>query len=186
MPPFLNAILPKLGLNRHMPCVVIHGACQYGSLQMAHFLWNKDISASNLLVRQHLMVLLIQANTVSGSAKLYLEEFKTLRDYVSSSWMGSIRRFLKYTICRIKVYQAWIPTLQHVHDKMLMDWFEQEKPETATLDHLNKVRLYLGVTMLADICDNAGKWLQSWALTGYEQARHTIPLLNQGKPGKLS
>jgi hypothetical protein len=71
--------------------------------------------------------------------------------------------------------QAWTPTLQH-----------EQKPGTATLDHLNRVCLYLGVTMLADICDDARRWLQSWALTGYEQARPTIPWPNQGKPGKNS
>eukprot|EP00957_Ditylum_brightwellii_P192225 14632159-Ditylum_brightwellii.AAC.1 len=67
-----------------------------------------------------------------------------------------------------------------------MDWFEQEKPGTVTLDHLNRVRLYLGVTMLADICNDDEKQLKCWALTGYEQARPTIPCPNQGKPGKLS
>eukprot|EP00957_Ditylum_brightwellii_P064129 4865232-Ditylum_brightwellii.AAC.2 len=37
MSPFLNAILPKLGLNRHFPRVVIHGSRLYGGFQMAHF-----------------------------------------------------------------------------------------------------------------------------------------------------
>eukprot|EP00957_Ditylum_brightwellii_P154746 11778046-Ditylum_brightwellii.AAC.1 len=151
MSPFPNAILPKLGLNRHMHRAIIHGACLYGGLQMAHFVVEQGYLnikfllghlRENSLVGQHLMILLSQANTVSGSATSYLEEVETLRNYVPLSWIGSIRRFLKYTSSRIKIYQAWPPTLQCEHDKILMDWFEQEKPGTATLDHLNRVHLY--------------------------------------------
>eukprot|EP00957_Ditylum_brightwellii_P048585 3686836-Ditylum_brightwellii.AAC.1 len=35
MSPFLNTILPKLGLNCHYPRVVLHGAKKYGGFQMA-------------------------------------------------------------------------------------------------------------------------------------------------------
>eukprot|EP00957_Ditylum_brightwellii_P080968 6158815-Ditylum_brightwellii.AAC.1 len=37
MSPFINTILPKLGLNRHFPRVVLHRATKYGGFQMAHF-----------------------------------------------------------------------------------------------------------------------------------------------------
>eukprot|EP00957_Ditylum_brightwellii_P166489 12672929-Ditylum_brightwellii.AAC.1 len=49
---------------------------------------------------------------------------------------------------------------------MLMDKFESAKPGTATLDLLCRVCLYLGATTLADICDDNGKVILSWALTG--------------------
>eukprot|EP00957_Ditylum_brightwellii_P026567 2009144-Ditylum_brightwellii.AAC.1 len=49
-----------------------------------------------------------------------------------------------------------------------MDVFEDDKPGDATLDHLNRVHLYLGATMLADISDNDGKKTLAKALTGYK------------------
>ena len=50
-----------------------------------------------------------------------------------------------------------------------MDVYEKDKPSTNTLDPLNRVRLYLGVTTLADLCDDDKVFLESWALTGYKR-----------------
>eukprot|EP00957_Ditylum_brightwellii_P008022 608660-Ditylum_brightwellii.AAC.1 len=60
------------------------------------------------------------------------------------------------------------------------------KPRNATLDHLNRVRLYLGATTLADICDDNGKYIRSKLLAGTQQLRPTTPWPNQEKPTKLS
>eukprot|EP00957_Ditylum_brightwellii_P054795 4152261-Ditylum_brightwellii.AAC.1 len=60
------------------------------------------------------------------------------------------------------------------------------KPGNATLDHLNRVRLYIGATTLADICNDNRKYIQSKLLTGKWQLRPTTPWPNQEKPTKLS
>eukprot|EP00957_Ditylum_brightwellii_P018189 1370831-Ditylum_brightwellii.AAC.1 len=54
------------------------------------------------------------------------------------------------------------------------------------LDHLNHVHLYLGATTLADLVDNDGNFLHSWALAGFD---HQCPITlwpNQHKPAKCS
>eukprot|EP00957_Ditylum_brightwellii_P067595 5131225-Ditylum_brightwellii.AAC.2 len=51
------------------------------------------------------------------------------------------------------------------------------KPGTTTLDHLNRVHLYLGAT---------GKMILSCTLTGYAQFRPVTPWPNQTKPTKYS
>eukprot|EP00957_Ditylum_brightwellii_P169416 12894668-Ditylum_brightwellii.AAC.1 len=66
----------------------------------------------------------------------------------------------------IEVHSAWLPTLQRENDAALMDVFEVMKPGNATMDHLNRVQLYLGTTTLADLCDNNGMYIQGEALTG--------------------
>eukprot|EP00957_Ditylum_brightwellii_P043678 3310964-Ditylum_brightwellii.AAC.1 len=121
----------------------------------------------NSLTGQHLIVLLSQVNTVSGSSTSFWEEVKTLRNYVPHSWLSSIRHFLNYSWSTIKIYKAWIPYLQHDYDTMLMDQFEREKPGNTTLDNLSRARMYLGATSLADICNDEGKWIKSWALTAH-------------------
>eukprot|EP00957_Ditylum_brightwellii_P070722 5375277-Ditylum_brightwellii.AAC.1 len=60
------------------------------------------------------------------------------------------------------------------------------KPGNATLDHLNCVRLYLGATTLADICDDNRKYIRCELLTGTVQLRPMTPWPNQEKPSQLS
>eukprot|EP00957_Ditylum_brightwellii_P179581 13680102-Ditylum_brightwellii.AAC.1 len=60
-----------------------------------------------------------------------------------------------------------------------MDVFETTKPGTATLDHLCRVRLYLGATTLADLCDDDGRLIQSGMQTGSIQCRPVTPWPNQ-------
>eukprot|EP00957_Ditylum_brightwellii_P134394 10245649-Ditylum_brightwellii.AAC.1 len=65
---------------------------------------------------------------------------------------------------------------------MLMDEFETAKPGMATLDHLSRVRLYLGSTTLANICDDSGMKIFAWALTGEVRCRPVTQWPNQEKP----
>eukprot|EP00957_Ditylum_brightwellii_P058957 4470990-Ditylum_brightwellii.AAC.1 len=60
------------------------------------------------------------------------------------------------------------------------------KPGNATLNHLNRVRLYIGATTLADICNDNGKYIQNELLTGKRRLRPRTPWPNQKKPTKLS
>eukprot|EP00957_Ditylum_brightwellii_P036932 2795995-Ditylum_brightwellii.AAC.1 len=114
------------------------------------------------------MVLLSQAQLVSGSFFPYLEEVSRNRSYVPKLWLGGILSFLAYSGSKVIVKSAWLPCLQQENDKMLMDEFKEDKPGNATLDHLNRVRLYLGATTLADICDDDGKRILAKTLTGKE------------------
>eukprot|EP00957_Ditylum_brightwellii_P010357 783257-Ditylum_brightwellii.AAC.1 len=73
---------------------------------MAHFYTEQRyLSVKHLLghlrkqsvPRRHFMVLLSQAQLVSGSAQPYLGEVDTIRDYVPPSWLKGIQHFLSYT-----------------------------------------------------------------------------------------
>eukprot|EP00957_Ditylum_brightwellii_P127134 9693006-Ditylum_brightwellii.AAC.1 len=66
-----------------------------------------------------------------------------------------------------------------------MDVFEDKKTGNATLDHLNRVQLYLGATTLTDLCDDNGMYIQSEALTGKVRLRPLTPWPNQDKPSPL-
>eukprot|EP00957_Ditylum_brightwellii_P109718 8369047-Ditylum_brightwellii.AAC.1 len=180
MSPFLNAILPKLVLNKHFPRVVVHGSKKYGGSQLAHFFIEQGYLSLKFLLGHlregsltgtHFMVLLSQVQLVSGSSHPFLEEVDSNRHYVPHSWLSGIRHYLNYISASVKIPDAWHPTLQRKNNKMLMDEFETAKPGTATLDHLSRVRLYLGATTLADICDDSGMKIFAWALTGEARCR---------------
>eukprot|EP00957_Ditylum_brightwellii_P182434 13897479-Ditylum_brightwellii.AAC.2 len=195
MSPFLNAILPKLGLNCHFPRVVPHGVKKYGGFQMAHFYIEQGyLSIKHLLghlreeslTGQHFMVLLSQAQLISGGARPYLSEVESNKEYVPHLWLEGIWRYLCYTNATIDVHHAWVPTPQRENDVMLMDVFEKAKPGTATLDHLCQVRLYLGATTLADLCGDNGRLFLCGMLTGSIQCHPATLWPNQEKPSKLS
>eukprot|EP00957_Ditylum_brightwellii_P205191 15342744-Ditylum_brightwellii.AAC.1 len=132
------------------------------------------------------MVFLSQVQLVSGSACLFLEEVDTNKLYVLQTWLLGIQRYLSYTKATVTIPKAWLPTLQQDNNVMIMDIFEMAKPGTTTLDHLNRVRLYLGVTTLADLCNDKGKMILSCTLTGYARFRPATPWPNQIKPTKYS
>ena len=67
-----------------------------------------------------------------------------------------------------------------------MDTFETAKLGTTTLDHLCRVCLYLGATTLANISNNNGKRILSWALMGKAQCRLMTQWPNQEMPSKYS
>jgi hypothetical protein len=53
-----------------------------------------------------------------------------------------------------------------------------------TMEKLNAVCLYLGALTLADICNENGTHIKTWALTGSKQAKVLLPWPNQGKPSE--
>eukprot|EP00957_Ditylum_brightwellii_P133161 10152916-Ditylum_brightwellii.AAC.1 len=52
--------------------------------------------------------------------------------------------------------------------------------------HINRVRLYLGVTSLANIVNGEGTHIMRWALVGSKRAHLTIPWPNQERPSEYS
>eukprot|EP00957_Ditylum_brightwellii_P145989 11117013-Ditylum_brightwellii.AAC.3 len=63
-----------------------------------------------------------------------------------------------------------------------MDCFEAKKLTSDTLDKLNSVHLFLGVITLADITNDEGTHIMSWALTGSSHAMTLLSWPNQGRP----
>eukprot|EP00957_Ditylum_brightwellii_P075574 5744266-Ditylum_brightwellii.AAC.1 len=67
-----------------------------------------------------------------------------------------------------------------------MDTFKTTKPGRARLDHLNQIRLYLGVTRIADICNDNRKMILRGAPNSTTRFRPTIPWPNQEEHLKFS
>eukprot|EP00957_Ditylum_brightwellii_P160344 12206056-Ditylum_brightwellii.AAC.1 len=138
------------------------------------------------LTGNHLLVLVSQAQLVSGSSFPYLEEVERNRGYVPDTWLSGICRYLCYSESKIILANTRKTYLQREHDVMLMDLFEEDKPSTTMLDHLNRVHLYLSATMLTDLFDDGGDFLYSWALTGFDRQCPITLWPNQHKPAKCS
>jgi hypothetical protein len=191
MKPFVHAILPKLGFNRHTARTIIFGSTRYGGFQLAHLYLEQGYLAikhflghvrEETLTGDQIVIALSKVQLVAGSGNHYLEEVKSDRSYVPASWLGNIRTFLRCSKASIIVPGAWKPATQRDFDSILMDVFESLKPSSCTLEKLNAVRLFLRVITLADITDESGRSIEAWALSGSTVATICIDWPHQAKP----
>eukprot|EP00957_Ditylum_brightwellii_P081376 6189864-Ditylum_brightwellii.AAC.1 len=90
MKPFVCAILPKLGFNRHSPQEIIYGAEKYGGFNMTHlYLEQGYLSLKHLIghlretsiVGEQIMIALSFAQVISGSGFAYLNDVVANRSY---------------------------------------------------------------------------------------------------------
>eukprot|EP00957_Ditylum_brightwellii_P015245 1148391-Ditylum_brightwellii.AAC.1 len=72
-------------------------------------------------------------------------------DYIPNAHITGVWHFLQLCGGAIQVYATWKPKTQQRNGAILMDKFRFTSPTNSMCKHLNKVRLYLGVTTLADI-----------------------------------
>eukprot|EP00957_Ditylum_brightwellii_P034877 2643100-Ditylum_brightwellii.AAC.1 len=83
MKPFVHAILPKLGFNRHMARAIIYGSTKYGGFQLAHLYLEQGYLVikhfvghvqEETLTGDQIIVALSKAQLISGSGHPLLEE----------------------------------------------------------------------------------------------------------------
>eukprot|EP00957_Ditylum_brightwellii_P152914 11638805-Ditylum_brightwellii.AAC.1 len=83
MKPFVCAILPKFGFNRHTAREVIYGSHQYVGFQMAHLYNEQGVLALKYVIRHlqeetitgnQIMIALSYAQLVAGYSLPYLQE----------------------------------------------------------------------------------------------------------------
>eukprot|EP00957_Ditylum_brightwellii_P015488 1165915-Ditylum_brightwellii.AAC.1 len=83
MKPFVHAILPKLGFNRHIVRKIIYGSTKYGGFQLAHLYLEQGYLAikqflghvqEETLMGDQIIIALSKAHLISGSSHPLLEE----------------------------------------------------------------------------------------------------------------
>ena len=67
---------------------------------------------------------------------------------------------------RIKVAEAWTHQPSRVHDKAIMDIFRSKEKDKVKLERLNDVRLYLKITYISCMTNEAANKIENWALVG--------------------
>eukprot|EP00957_Ditylum_brightwellii_P075960 5774340-Ditylum_brightwellii.AAC.1 len=108
------------------------------------------------------MTTLSQAQLVGGSAFPFLTEVHGNRLYVPSSWLECIPSFLDKCNGKVIIKDIWFPNHQCYEDRVLMDVFAKTVPGDANLVRLYMVRLYLGVMILTNICNDEGTEIKPW------------------------
>jgi hypothetical protein len=167
--PIRKRLLPKMGICRKIPAVVVHGPKKYGGLEI------KDLYSIQGI--EHIKALLDHAGKESSTGKLieilisghvlelgqegflFHQDYGTAETLLTDSWIKHTMEFIHNNDIEIEGEHSQLHRWR-VHDSMIMDdgrkrgkklWYPQEW--TA----INKCRLYLQATTKSDLSTGDGK-----------------------------
>jgi hypothetical protein len=201
--PFYSVLLPKLGINRHMPRALLHGPSQLAGLGLL------NLEAEQLAM--HVTGLITQLRKLDrvgqtmlaciDAMQLYLgtqEQFFTLqvnkaphRPSRKESQLTYVWEDLNVLDCTLISSNFWTPRVAGENDVSIIDAVMAEKiKRQGTTNHMNKnaiwyvnaCRLYLRVTMLNEICTPCGQYVHHWAYYGQRRSDTTLIYPHQDKP----
>ena len=163
--PFIHAILPKMGINRHTPRAVIYGPTSLGGLNLMD-LRIEQVTIQWETTRGHLRRLdragkgiHITANDMqveTGSSIPFYNLDPEICNYVAKATRW---RYLWETTAKmglhIRMYNSWTPKPINDQDRNIMDAAMQDKElkksKWPMLYHINRCRLYTGSIFISDL-----------------------------------
>ncbi|GFH47803.1 hypothetical protein CTEN210_04279 [Chaetoceros tenuissimus] len=171
--PMVNALLPKMGFNRHMPRAVVFGPSRYGGIelitleteQLASHLDSlvKDLRTTTLQSEERSIVLAAYQRYM-GCGKHFLENdpsdwpYKPVHSKTTYIWSMTWKHGIS-----IRSSHFWVPQSSFSNDEAIMDGIVRvAKARRGTAQHLsddcianaNTVRIYLRVHFLSDMVVN--------------------------------
>jgi hypothetical protein len=174
--PVLEAILPKLHLNRHTPRAVLFSGPRYGGLSLPEEYMDMGCSQLRYFVG-HLklgdevgkFILSLITHTqlqVGSSTPFFGLPFPNYAKWINNTWATSIWKYTHQAKVTIDVEHHWAPSPCCQDDAALMDLALTFHLETTQLYHINLCRLYLQVFFLSDIVTAKGDRLLQEVITG--------------------
>ena len=172
--PIYQALLPKMGYNRHIPLSIRYGPDKYGGIGLTHVYTEQVVKHIQFLVgtlRQKTelsdtMVIVLSNTQLSvGTMDLFLNVEKKKISYIDgrsrtmSLWKMSNEFNITYDIDRV-----WKPTPQREGELTLMDLFLANRISRDGLRIMNECRNYLQVIYVSDITSADGKTILKWAI----------------------
>jgi hypothetical protein len=155
--PFIHALLPKIGINRNMPRVIIYGPMELGGLELMD-LRIEQVATTWETMRGHMrrldrvgLGLYTTAHDLQvalGRSRPFFDLDPADHQYVTTMTRW---RFLwekaRTLHLSIKIHEFWIPRPKYQDDIFIMDAAHQDSQVTGSkwpmLFHINQCRLYL-------------------------------------------
>ena len=185
--PAVNAILPKMGFNRHLPRAVVYGPADKGGLGLPSLIFEQGLQQLLFLAR-HLRSPLSPLRTLF---QIGIEWFRMLAGYNScplfdthldlrhvefAPWFVSVQLFLRTINHTVDIPNLYCPQILRERDQPIMTLpkagFSQKE-----LLLVNRCRLFLQVHMVSEICTARGGHLLQEAWRGEPIPHHTTLLL---------
>jgi hypothetical protein len=184
--PVLEAILPKLHLNRHSPRAVLFASPRYGGIglaenyagfgyghlqyMMGHLKIKDDVGAMLLCLITHTQL------QVGSTTPFFRLAYPTYAKWIDSTWVTDLWKFTHQTRIQIEIENQWTPTLTRQQDAVIMDTALSFNFNAFQLQCINLCRLYLRVITLSDLTTARGDQLTSYAINGERHPYQTSTL----------
>jgi hypothetical protein len=174
--PALQALLPKLHLNRNTARSIIHGPILYGGMNLPSLFTLQGLAQLKFLIG-HLRaqdktckLILIAHGTlqlVVGTTTNFLNlPFNPTQILGTSSWLMSVWYFMSKLNIKLDIKQAWLPQPPQSTDINLMDYFLTKGMTGNELLSINRCRIYLQLLNLSDMTSADGCHLIPHVLHG--------------------
>ena len=177
---FIMELLPKIGLNRHMPRTLIYGPQKMGGLEImdlrieqpvAHWMASMGHMRRMDNTGKALLTTYLDHQIYLGSTHLFHDLDPKLYTYGPSytRWDYTWKMTAKYGLAIIP-YSTWRPELKEDNDANIMDeavkFYNPHLPATRErLWHINQCRLYLQVFNISDMTSD-GTTIMSALING--------------------
>jgi hypothetical protein len=192
--PAINAVLPKLHINRNTARSIVFGPTTLGGLGLPNMYTHPNITKLQLFLGhirledktgKLIMIGLSHMQLIVGTSTLFLNDDyeKHSRD-IPDGWLNSVWAFSYKTKLSFQIKNHWTPVAQRHGDMVLMDMFFTQSLPRNIISILNRSRLYLQVISVADIVSADGTQILPWVKLGHKNKdRHsTLNWPNQGIP----
>ena len=204
----VKALKGPLGFNRSMPNAVIYGPSHRCGAGLKHLYSVQGTRQTLLLLTQYreqharmnslartsntahdmgltLKILLRWTQLMVGTTWPWFSDNRHKLPHLEGNWLIAMYEHLKATNCTLFLAGIEGVKLRRVNDRALMDDALSGRYKDADVEAINRVRMYLRVETLADICNAAGTQLEKTVREKDPSvsSRSTIDWPNQGKPG---
>ena len=163
--PFVHAILPKMGINRHTPRAVIYGPRSLGGLELmdlrveqAAIQWETTRGHLRRLDRAGKGVHITAHDTQveAGSSIPFYDIDPQVCNYVTAQTRWRYLWEMTFELgLKINMYQQWRPTAAYDNDSNIMDMAMKDNTLTQSkwpmLQHVNQCRLYMRSFFISDL-----------------------------------
>jgi len=191
----MSNIIAKCGYNRHTKREVIYGPAMYGGAnfrtlysiqstgQVTAFLkyWRSPCQAGQLL--RHATA---WTQYALGTSVSFLTDVTTALPHMEAKWLASLRQYLATVSGRIELDHTYIPRLERINDRHIMDLVLQSHRFTPKeIRMINYCRLYLQAVTISDVTTATGRDLDLTMLQGMRSrlsSKTKWHHFNQSKP----
>jgi hypothetical protein len=184
--PILEALLPKMHLNRHTPRAVLFAGPRYGGFQLAEYYTDFGYGHLHYLVGhlklgdevgQMLLSLITHTQLQVGSTTPFFQlAYPTYAKWIDSTWITDVWKFTQRAHITVDIESQWTPALVRQGDIGIMDLALTFQLDTHQLRSINTCRLYLQVVTVSDIVTAKGDRVLLSVMEG-ERNPHTATQL---------
>lgn len=182
---YLSTFLSKMGINRTTSSAVRHGPLSLGGMDIFHLATEQAVQHTKLMlshlrkndeIGRMLKTSIDHMQLQAGTSWTVLSKpGQKVRMYVDPCYVSHTWEFLDGIGCHIRLEpKKWMQP-QRMGDSFIMDDVANLNGiKKIDLAHVQRVRLFLGVTTLADISNSDGTSLCEWALNASGNPRDSV------------